>query len=100
MPQIAQQDYIFIPILDGGTFPEEIPQEIQNRLVRLAQDGRILDVVLTESLGSVSNFFRPIATLATESSVMIYVYVPVDESISVLECEYREITDEPEPDAQ
>lgn len=100
MPTIAQQDYIYIPMLDGGELPEEIPQEIQNRLVQLAQDGRALDVVLTEGNANFPPSFMRIITIMVVSaqSVNFAIFDIPDASFYTFNCTYQEITNE--PDAQ
>lgn len=98
MPSIAQQDYIYVPLLEEGDLPDEIPQEIQNRLVRLAQDGRILDVVFTDSMPNFVTLCRPVFIGISPSglSIMIFIYVQMEADIVPVECVYREIV----PDAQ
>lgn len=98
MPSIAQQDYIYIPILEGGELPEEIPQEIQNQLVKIAEAGNALDVVFLESTGNRNAQSRCIYFNHQRSGANFSFFDVANAEIVTFNCNYREITNE--PDAQ
>ena len=95
MPSIAQQDYIFIPILDGGELSEDLlTQEIQNRLVQLAQDGRALDVVFCEGVLPDKFAAGCAKVVAFNSSPISAIYRFFDQSngeMATVSCHYQEI---------
>lgn len=106
MPQIAQQDYIIIPISIEGGEVLALPQNTQNRLVQLAKDGRGLDVVFMEKLNTNNSisYYRPLVIdfyiVDNVSMADFYIYNSASDVHISVDCVYREITDESEQDAQ
>ena len=102
MPSIAQQDYIFIPSLDGGELSEDLlTQEIQNRLVQLAQDGRALDVVFCEGVlpNKFTGGYAKVLAVQVASDNAIYRFFDnPNGEIGRVSCEYREIVPEDDND--
>lgn len=88
MPQIAQQDYIYIPILDGGEYNAEfVDAATQKKLFDLAKDGRGLDVVFVNKGGTpMANQIRPINISCNFQTMAVYsIYDAINEEIVKIE---------------
>lgn len=97
MPQIAQQDYIYFPILgESGELPAELSQEIQNQIFGICRRGGWRDITFTNKLNDVA--VSPVGMSIAGSEILLTCWNDADGEWGVIRVQYREITNE--PDAQ
>lgn len=83
MSQIAQQDHLYVPIVDL----EEPTQEEKEELLRKVKNGTILDTVLVEA--SSGHQLKILGFRHTSDSVVVWIYSPYEEAITpILLAEY------------
>ncbi len=103
MPQIAQQDYIYIPILDGGEYNAEfVDAATQKKLFELAKDGRGWDVIFINKEGNpMVNQVRPTNIFCNFEGIADYIiYDSINEQFVRMEFSANAEDAEPQVDAQ
>ena len=87
--KIAQQNYIFIPILDGGEYNAElVDAATQQKLFELAKDGRGMNVVFVDKEGTqMANQIRPINIFCNfQTEATYFIYDGINEEIVGIFC--------------